>query len=518
MQNKNIVNIVNFVRGEDNRISAEELFSTVEKQIELFKQYPLPNSFLLQYDAFQKPEYQTLFKENANDYTEIGVWFEMAQELVERVGIKWRGREGFKWDWFVNPDMLIAYTLDERKLLIDELMTRFKSIFGFYPKTVGSWILDSFSMDYMQSNYGVEAFLICKEQFGTDGYTLWGGYYNGAYYPSKKNPLVPATTEENQISAPVIRMLGPDPIYQYDCGLNEQFDPCDWQQVITIEPTAPIASNEKWVDWYLNTTFFNESLNMAYTQLGQENSFGWDNFGTTLTMHIKKIDELYKNGKVAVQKVCDTGAQFKAEFSQTPATAITALTDWQNCGKQSVWFNCKNYRANMFTENGGLLLRDLFLFNENYPEKYLTDIETTNRSLHDTFPICDGFRFSGNGKRAGLHIVNTDGEKLSAKILNAQNSGKNALRLSLEIENIPAFAEFTENEIKFSLNQKNAQLRYVFNTMPDTEIVSIKPQKVTFSHSGFTYGFTTDGTLSPTSDGFTLSPVATTVTLTLFCD
>lgn len=71
----------------------------------------------------------------------------------------------------------------------------------------------------------------CKDQYGTDGYTLWGGYWNQAYYPSRLNGYMPAQTQEGQIPVPVFRMLGSDPIYQYDTGLGHSI-----QGVITLEP------------------------------------------------------------------------------------------------------------------------------------------------------------------------------------------------------------------------------------------------------------------------------------------
>ena len=79
-------------------------------------------------------------------------------------------------------------------------------------------MLDSWSINYMKENYDIKAFAICREQYGVDAYSLWGGYYNQGYYPSKYNVLCPGQNEENIIKAPVFRMLGPDPIYCYkDC-------------------------------------------------------------------------------------------------------------------------------------------------------------------------------------------------------------------------------------------------------------------------------------------------------------
>ena len=40
--------------------------------------------------------------------------------------------------------------------------------------------------------------------------------------PEPGNAYMPAQTEEGQIPVPIFRMLGSDPIYQYDDGLGQE--------------------------------------------------------------------------------------------------------------------------------------------------------------------------------------------------------------------------------------------------------------------------------------------------------
>jgi hypothetical protein len=42
---------------------------------------------------------------------------------------------------------------------------------------------------------------------------------------------MPAQNAENQIPVPIFRMLGSDPIHQYDNGLGT-----GWQRVVSLEP------------------------------------------------------------------------------------------------------------------------------------------------------------------------------------------------------------------------------------------------------------------------------------------
>lgn len=41
---------------------------------------------------------------------ELGVWLENCRDLIEAIGLKWRGREGYDWDWSVNVGFLESYS------------------------------------------------------------------------------------------------------------------------------------------------------------------------------------------------------------------------------------------------------------------------------------------------------------------------------------------------------------------------------------------------------------------------
>ena len=174
-----IVNIVNFIRQCEPRIdwiTTDVLYNTVVEQINIMKKYQLRGTFLLQYDALMDARYQKLLRDLPSDQFEIGAWWEIPQPLVENSGYKWRGR--YPWDWEANVGFATGYSPEEREKLTDTYMADFKRIFGHYPKSVGSWFIDEHTLQYMYDHYGIEASCNCKDQIGTDGYTLWGGYWN----------------------------------------------------------------------------------------------------------------------------------------------------------------------------------------------------------------------------------------------------------------------------------------------------------------------------------------------------
>lgn len=376
---KQIMNIVNFVRGIEPRCEMD-LYTPVAEQIKYNKKYDIPNTFLLQYDAMRRQDFRDLFLRERDDNMELGVWFENCRELIEAIGLPWRGREGYDWDWYVNVGFLPGYTPEERGRIIDEVFRLFREIFGEYPQVVGSWLMDAWSMEYMCKKYNIKAFCICREQYAVDAYTLWGGYSTGGYYPSKNNMLCPAQTKENKISVPVFRMLMADPIYNYD-GEAKGYGVC------TLEPAWESGQDPQIVDWYLDTYYKTPCLTHAQATTGQENSFGWDLFGKGYCMQIDKLVALQKEGVVSLQKLGDTGIWYQNSFAVSAATAQVAEQDWRGEGQKTVWYNCKNYRANLHFAANKLWFRDLTKFDDRYQERYLDKPCEGWIATYDNLPI-----------------------------------------------------------------------------------------------------------------------------------
>lgn len=398
-----IINIVNFIRQTDYRVedADRKLYETVCRQVELVNRYDLPATFLLEYDALINPLYQKLLKTKLRNGAEIGAWWELTQPHIEAAGLKWRGEH--PWVSHANIAFSTGYTKEERERLVDVYMRKFKDVFGTYPKSVGSWYIDAHTLAYMHDRYGIEASCNCKDQIGTDGYTLWGGYWNQAYYPSRLNAYMPAQTGAGQIPVPVFRMLGSDPIYQYDDGLGNER-----QGVISLEPVYKHAGmNRKWVDYFFDALTDGPCLAFGYAQAGQENSFTWDNMREGLEMQMPLIDSLRRAGKVRVETLGESGRWFRKRFPLTPATAVTTVSDVRGEGNKTVWYDSRYYRANLLWEKGRFRFRDIHLFDERFKSEYLDTPGTGSQFLFYTLPFVDGFMWSKGEDRAGLSLVRT---------------------------------------------------------------------------------------------------------------
>lgn len=397
---RKVVNVVNFIRTLDPRIPREEAKRIVREEIALCRRYGFPNTIPLQYDALLDAEYLALVRpEKDNPNVEFGFWFELCRAFVERCGMTWRGRPGWEWDWYIDPGFLMAYTQEERRRLVDEGMRAFKAEFGHYPKVVGSWLLDAYSMDYMATKYGVDAFPICREQDSTDAYGLRGGYSNGIYYPSKRNMLSAARERANAVGSPVFKILTPDPIYNYSRPDWFYADfPFKQNNCPTLEPVWPSGHTPRIIDWYLRK-YLDEPglLNVSYMQVGQENFFGWDNLRAGLEYQFAKLDELRRTGRVTIEKMGETAAWFKRTHPVNCPQTQVALDDWAGTGRKSVWYNCARYRANLYLYKDRLYFRDIHVMDDHYAEPFLDRVCRGKIALYYTPPIVDEYLFRTNG-------------------------------------------------------------------------------------------------------------------------
>lgn len=486
-----IINIINFIRQTDYRIENSDslLYQTVEEQLNLINRYNLPATFLLQYDALIKPEYQQLLKSQLNQQSEIGGWFEITQPQVEDAGLEWRGEHS--WVSHANIAFSTGYTKDEREKLVDVYMEKFKEIFGEYPKSMGSWYIDAHTLNYMYEKYGIIASCNCKDQIGTDGYTLWGGYWNQAYYPSKLNGYMPAQSQEQQISVPVFRMLGSDPIYQYDDGLGN-----DRQGVISLEPVYTQAGkNRAWVHYFFNAIVDQPCLAFNYAQAGQENSFTWDAMKDGLEMQIPIIDSLQRTQKIQVLTLAETGKWFKEKFSTTPATAVTVLNDIRNENNKTVWFNSRYYRMNLLWKNQDFSFRDIHLFDERFKSQYVDKPGESSQFFFYTLPMVDGYMWSTPEDRAGMQIVqhSASGEKKIVRLnppTITEPDIKTLVVTCTDVENHSFKMTFTESDFEISCDTNDKDFRWsldLHTALSELPFKEIEGQNIMAEFQGFKY-------------------------------
>ena len=486
-----IVNIINFIRltePRDANITEEVLYQTVVSQIDIMRKYKLKGTFLLQYDALMDIRYQKLLKKLPSDSFDIGAWWEMPRPFVLDAGLKWRGNSS--WDPRADVDFATGYSIEERKKLADTYMKQFKKIFGHYPSSVGSWFIDAYTLNYLYKQYGIVASCNCKDQIGTDGYTLWGGYWNQAYYPSRENAYMPAQNAVNQIPVPIFRMLGSDPVRQYDNGVGKER-----QGVVTLEPVYKFGGGDSaWVHWYFNQFTQGECLNYAYVQAGQENSFTWEAMKKGFNIQLPLIAKLRDENKIKVETLAESGKWFLRNFKVTPPTSVTVNNDVKNDDVQTVWYDSRFYRANLLWENGTLRFRDIHLFNENLASSYLTQKSTSTKASFFTLPFVDGNKWSSTQMLAGMAFkAMVNGKEILIKGEKPKISGAgNQLHISWPITSFDGMIimDLDEENIKIQFTGKESINWFLELTTASGAVLPFKkisPHKIDAEFEGMKY-------------------------------
>ena len=478
------VNVMNFVRRIDEREenSTERMLAFTAEQLCLVNEYGVDNTFLLQYDAVCDENFVSLFKSKSTDRTELGLWYEIVEPLTTACGMPYRSEMGWKWDWHIIPGYSMAYTPSQREQLIDEAMRKFKKVFGYYPKTVGGWVIDTHTLNYLSKHYDISAVAICRDQANTDAYTLLGGYFNQAYYPSKNNIFTPAQSKEMQISVPVFRLLGPCPIHNYD---NNKYSSDALRALgrksacFTLEPCWYMGSNPDVVRWMFDSYFKEESLGFAYAQIGQENSFLKMKEQVLEGMRCQ-IEMLLEKGDVSFQKMGDTGETFKKLYrDQTPATSVVALNNFDSTDVQSVYYDCKNYTANLFRFEGRIFFRSLYLFDERIKDTYLENTCTTFDAIYENLPIVDTMSCPDEKKKESGLMIDTEGKPFSAKKI-----ADGILRVDFGEKSVTFFEDRIEI-VSDKLTWYNGSTKAAMNIAKDG---------IAFEYKGHSYRLNIDGT------------------------
>lgn len=266
---------------------------------------------------------------------------------------------------------------------------------------------------------------------------------------------MPAQTAENQINVPVFRMLGSDPVRQYDDGLGT-----GRQGVITLEPVYRYGGGDSaWVQWYFDEFVKGECLEFAYFQTGQENSFTWEKMSKGFKIQLPLIAALREEQKVRVETLATSGQWFRDHYKTTPATSVTVTHDLEGSDCKTVWFNSRFYRVNLLWENGSLRFRDIHLFDENLQSDYLTTQSNSTQCQYHTLPFVDGYNWSTPENRAGLRLkAVVDGNEIllsgSDPVIEESSDGKLLITWPLQTIKATMVFEIDEHGITMRMKEK----------------------------------------------------------------
>ena len=343
------VSVVNPIRGNDFWEQKDQKIETaVLGENEILKKYKVPATYLFRYDALLD---KNLADKLNNSPDEKGLFLEVTPSWTKASGVDYH--KGETWHSAASA-FLTGYEFKQREQLLDSAFEKFKSIFGVYPKSVGAWWVDAYSLDYMQKKYGVITALIVADQYTTDNYQIWGQYFSTPYYPAKTNALHPAQTLENKIPLVIQQWAIRDPVNSYGNGVDES--------------TYSVQAND-YIDYHnLDTSYFSKLIDIYTKQplgkfsqivVGLENSYDWVKYSREYENQIKALANKRASGQISLVTMQGFASWYQRAYPNLSPEQIIVADDPLGTFRKGVWFMSPYYRAGWFFNNDGSVFRDI---------------------------------------------------------------------------------------------------------------------------------------------------------------
>ncbi len=373
------ISIVNPVRGGEfwslgNATPSEN----VNAQTQILDKYNLSATWLLRFDALNDSKITSLIKDRKND--EEGIFLEITPDLAKNAGVDYH--QGSSWH-DAGSVFLTGYEPAERQKLIDDVFAKFKQTFGTYPKSVGAWWVDSFSIEYMQEKYGVEAVLNVADQFSTDNYQVWGQYWSSPFYPAKFNALIPAQNLENKLNVVITQWAARDPYNGYGRSGEESTYSVQANDY-TDYHNLGISYFQKLADIYLKPP----ANQFGQLTIGLENDYDWQKFGPEYEKQMQDIKNRLNRDEIKIVSMKQFATWYKESFPQVSPPRIIYSPDILGTNGGSLWYMTPNYRVGWFFTPQASIIRDLRTYDNNLKEPcYITRCATLNLAQKATHAV-----------------------------------------------------------------------------------------------------------------------------------
>lgn len=343
--------IVNPIRGSDFWAYAHSIVDTPQKQYGIISGNSLSATWLVRFDALASPEIINLLH-TFDTKQDIGVFFEVTPSLAKAAGVLYN--ESSNWH-DAKAIFLIGYSPSDRQKLIDMAFTKFKETFRYYPKSVGAWWIDAYSLSYMREKYDIEANLDVADQHSTDQYQVWGQYFSTPFYPSKLNALIPAQSPEQKIGVVTVQWATRDPYNGYG---NGDFD-----------STYSIQANDYFLH-KLDSKYFEKILDIyPEVTVGLENDFDWKTFGEEYQKQIQILAYRQRAGTLNVLSMKDYASYYQKTYPEISPKVLISADDPLGSGGKVVWYQTPRSRIGWFYDKkNGSAIRDLRLYDAGSEE------------------------------------------------------------------------------------------------------------------------------------------------------
>lgn len=342
----------------------------------------LPVTWLLRYDAIESSTISGYFKEliSKDKNQDLGLFLTITPQLVNRLGISYP--EGFS-EHNANRVFLSGYQDTQRKQIIDLYMSVFFDKFGFYPKSVSAWHLDSYSLQYLAEKYSVLTAMNCDDQYSMDQYRLWGGYVGSPYFPDKNNSLIPANSLNNRVNLAMVRWAPRDFYNFYGSGTASMYS-------FQINDYLGLGLNHNYFQNLLKQYSQKNFNEFTHLNLGLENGYSLVQYKTEIKKVIADLSTFSDPYNLHPISLANFGNWFKARYPESsPAYFYRAKDTVGNSPEEVSWYQSPWFRIGLKSNNGKTNILDLRAYNREIYEDHYNTANPSTSLFHEIPAIID---------------------------------------------------------------------------------------------------------------------------------
>ena len=354
-ENNSFITIVN-----PQRISVynKDYLGSFKAQVKEIESKGLPATWPVTYDVLTRNDFVEYLKKLGQDQ-ELGIFLEVTPSFTKAADVIYH--QTSSWHYATSL-FLSGYKQEDRKKLIDTVFKKFKETFGYYPKSVGAWWVDSYSLSYMKQKYGITGTLNVSDQYDLDNYQVWGTWWSVPYYPSKINAAVPAQDKEEKIDVVTFRWAARDPLNGYANDLKKL------PSLFSLQDYSPFASASYFKDLLELYSFQKPYNQFGHVTVGIEGDLTPGIYESQFANHLEIIKTLLDEGKVQVLSMKDFSSWYRNSFPDASPIHIISSDDLVGQNKKSIWINSPLYRINLVynTETRDTKILDFRAYYKNF--------------------------------------------------------------------------------------------------------------------------------------------------------
>lgn len=353
--------------------------SSIQNEYQEVAERRLPATWLLTYDALSDSSIIKIIK-SMDKNQEFGIFLEVTEKFSNDSNVSYNKTSSWH---HATAIFLSGYSQGDRKKLIDTVFTKFKETFGYYPKSVGAWWIDAFSLSYMKEKYTITGVLGISDQFDLDGYQVWGTPWSTPFYPSKIHAGIPGG-DSNKLDVVTFRWAARDPLNGYINPTEKQaslYSVQDYPQVGALNEYF-----EKLIELYSVQKKYNK---FGHITIGLEADSSPDAYEAIFAKRLDFVKKFEEQG-VDVLNMKQFSDWYRNEFKKVSPPHFIETDDLLGTPKKAMWYQSAFYRLGLVYDYNLETLRivDLRPYLNSFEEPfYLSPNKQFNLSINLPYAI-----------------------------------------------------------------------------------------------------------------------------------